>query len=221
MTLSVSLMRDRRRDLPHQLLARLRPLPVHVVERPGSSVWDCARAAWLTGIGDYIICFQDDFLPAKGFPVLARSFLAKYPDNPIAFWAWVPHEVSRGGALSMQIYANGGALCLPRRWVEPFLKWCERLDPLWGPDDSRFALWCSATGRRILTPVPHLVQHVSVVSLARPGQSIPRSDHFEDDPGRVRWSDVIVEHKANVKDFLISRYMHCKNKGKPGEVWWL
>lgn len=191
--ISVAIAKHPKRRLSQVALSRLAPLAVEVIDGTGLSLWRSMQAAWLAGRGTHHIVMHDDIMPCEGFPELAEAFVRKHPATPISFLSPLAVTEPMNGAIATNTFPCGGALCLPSRLIVPFIAWCaQHIDPSWIMDDDRFALWCCATGRRILAPVPNLVQHFGVESVAVPGNKALVSASYRDAPGPIEWSSEVA-----------------------------
>lgn len=215
--LSIAVMHDPRRRFHPLLLQRLEGAKVSVIDGPGT-LWECAQMAWRAVRGDYHFVMHDDVRPCLGFVTQVRAIVLNHR-QPLCLWgSRTEKNMPRpGGFLSYVNFVWGGALGMPSCLVPEFLRWCERLDPDWKMDDTRFALWCAATGRRLLVPYPNLVQHDPDRSIARPGKANQRSPSFVEAPGALFWGRPIVDVPGDPEAFLVSRTMHAKDRGR----WWL
>jgi len=216
--ISVSIMHGRREMHP-LLLPRLKGAKVSVIDGKGLTLWECAETAWRAVRGDYHLVMHDDMKPCLGFIDHVQRIVTNHR-QPFSFWGSRTEEVmpKAGGFLSYATFCWGGALGMPAYLAPQFLDWCAaKIEPDWLADDTRLALWCAATGRRLLVPYPNLVQHAAVKSIARPGRKNQRSPSFVEDLGRIFWGGPVVEVPGDPEAFLISRSMHTKEEGAG---WW-
>lgn len=208
--ISVGVMHDLRRKMHPLLLPRLEGAKVSIIERPDWTLWQCAQMAWRAVRGDYHIVMHDDMRPCVDFVAQVRAIVMNHR-QPFSFWGSRTEEKMPrdGGFLSYCTFAWGGALGMPAYLIPQFLDWCAaKIDPDWNMDDTRFALWCAATGRRVYVPHPNLVQHEPTKSIARPGKENQSSPSFKEDPGAVFWGGRVVEIPGDPEAFLISRSKH-------------
>lgn len=153
-----------REHLLEQLMERLeRPLILSMDEERHGPWWN-ARHAWTdypAGVTHHTV-LHDDALPCFNFEAEVERILEVWPSDPLCFYTTriEAYDCRPGGALDVVGFAWGAGLCLPVGLIEEFVGWCDthtRGD--WIADDTRMMLWIAATGRRLVCPIPSIVDH--------------------------------------------------------------
>jgi hypothetical protein len=131
-----------------------------------SGAWAVAKRCWQRGIDgdtDWIIVLNDDAMPCEDFVARAKKALAQRDHrDPVCFFT----AHSKAGEVEWGWYTTfddlvGIGCALSREAAKEFLTWAEEnasgLEDF--SDDGRINLWAIATGRRVHTTVPSLVDH--------------------------------------------------------------
>lgn len=166
-----------REETLQRLLDELGPPPsnvtLQITEDPDKQgPWWAAWRSWTAGTGrevDWIILLNDDAEPCKHFfDAAEKALAARSKADPVCFYT-CHVDASRVDAAAMgraSWYTThddfvGVGCALSRDAAEEFLEWAEENDAALGDfsDDGRVNLWAMATGRRIHTTVPSLVDH--------------------------------------------------------------
>jgi hypothetical protein len=138
----------------------------------GRGVWPVARDCWQWACEDaedsahWCIVLNDDSLPCEHFVEVATAALrSRGSREPVCFYT--NHERSSEALAAGQHWVTtpdglvGVGAALHSSVVPEFLAFNERYvrQDVPFPDDARINLWAMATGRRIWTTIPSLVDH--------------------------------------------------------------
>jgi hypothetical protein len=174
-----------------------------ITERARNEVWSERMWLWGTSTGaSHFLSLQDDVLVAPGFWAALRALVETNPEDVIGLE--VAHPMARQLAEEdVRLFTTpdmliGVGYVIPVKLLEEFLVWREEhLVAGWktsGPggktaltEDTMIGIWCLATGRRILHPIPTIIDHD--VELA---STYGNDDHTNRRP-YVNWKDA-AEH---------------------------
>lgn len=157
-------------------LARLReglsPFPPYVGavrefrDREPNREW--SRKLWTWGLevgADYLLQLQDDVIVAPRFWDHLSAMLAAVPDEIIGLEAahpWGPRLAASG----VRWYTTADMLIgvgyvIPHAVLDEFLRWraSELVDGWHADEDMLLCCFCMATGRRIWSPIPTVIDH--------------------------------------------------------------
>jgi hypothetical protein len=161
------------------LLERLKPCTdVHVeIDQESVGPWPIAQRCWRSFPRDATHCLilQDDVRLCQDFYVGASRAIRHTPNSPIAFyanhraisraresglsWAPIPSSHFLGGVW-------GQAQCIPRNYVDPFLRWYENRPEDVNPefndpkaDDWILGQFLRRNKKQVWATVPSLVEH--------------------------------------------------------------
>ncbi len=132
-------------------------------ERKGP--WLPARKVWSAASGQatHHLLLQDDAWPCHDFWSVLRSVITAAPDQIITLFTirkTVVDAADRGDHFLQVREASGVAVVMPVGIAVSFVEWSDRMVPLEiRPDDVRVSLFAEATGRRVVTTVPSIVDH--------------------------------------------------------------
>ena len=145
-----------------------------------SGPWFTAKRCWQHGVhinGTHHLILQDDITVCEDFLLSVHEVIKAYDESPICLYAnrKICEQAKKQDAKWVRIPDGiwGPAVILPTKYISEFLFWEEKhIKPTFKHDDSRLAMWCVETGRKVMCPQPSLVQHdASQKSLL--GQSHP------------------------------------------------
>jgi hypothetical protein len=194
-TLSISIMAHPSRAAEVAALQeQLGPVPVAMDDGCGM-VENCRRAwAMADPAADYHLVIQDDAVPCENFVAVTREFLGTCPRDAVVSFFYGHKErrrqVTRKALQAMEegrdrLVArniNGVALCMSVASIPSMLGAYERSQR--PQDDMRIFGWVRAQGRRVIYPLPSLVDHRDEGSLVGNGTEFSRTAVAFDPGGR-------------------------------------
>ena len=145
----------------------LERVPTALVKRDPDRLgaWSTAKRCWQSGVAsdaDWIVVLNDDADPCPDFATVVEAALAaRDPRDPVCFYAAHPKAADLGARWYTTHDDLVGVGCaLSREAAAEFLAWVDEHPKLGDfSDDGRVNLWAIATGRRIHTTLPSLVDH--------------------------------------------------------------
>jgi hypothetical protein len=185
--LSVAIMHHPSRSaLIPDLVQRCLPLTARVVEDPDPlgrpSALRTAKLAWaaIEGGATHHLVIQDDVLPVPGFADQLLAALGQRPEDGVTLCVnWnSPHNSyltrraalagSSWGPLSPYEWIPTLGLALPAAEASAMAARLAELadDSFWGDDDEAIIDFCNQRGLRVVSTIPHLVDHTDLPSLA-------------------------------------------------------
>jgi hypothetical protein len=186
-----------------RLLAACGDLPVRVVLDPDPngppSPLRTAKRAW-AAISDgatHHVVLQDDVIPVPGFERHLRRAVAARPDDGIAlFTHWRSPQnaylARRAAAVTAAWAATSPAewtptvgLCLPAAIAHDLADHLAPLSDLLLEDDNQISPFLAARAVKVVTAVPHLLQHATVPSLSGFDVEGPRYATVYDPEGQI------------------------------------
>lgn len=197
-----------------------------VEDNVGRGPWDTAQKCWLSGLrsgADRVLVVQDDAELCRGFLGALSRIAEARPVDVLMFFvssSYLNSAVAKGERWAQFNWAYGLALSAPAQVVREFILWNDaNFDPRFVHDDTRMTLFCRATGRKLLAPVPSLVQHAGVKDSLLGHAPLCFAKHFYDgdDAGAVLWEDVGTPRSVTnypTKD-LVRSYAYALRKGGP------
>jgi hypothetical protein len=185
--LSVAVMHHPSRSaLIPDLVQRCLPLTARVIEDPDPlgrpSALRTAKVAW-AAIADgatHHLVIQDDVLPVPGFADQLLAAISQRPEDGVTLCVnWnSPHNSyltrraalagSSWGPLSPFEWIPTLGLALPAEAAAALAAKLAELadDSFWGDDDEAIIDFCKQRGLRVVSTIPHLVDHTDMPSLA-------------------------------------------------------
>jgi hypothetical protein len=151
--------------------------------------WSGAMWTWLARTdATHCLQLQDDVRVAPNFWPALRAMLEAVPDQVICLEVVHPAvvAVAREGYrwMTTSDLMVGVGYVLPRALLVEFLEWrsnltLRALEAI--PEDTLLAVWCVATGRRIWSPIPTIIDHDTSIP------STYGNDHHQHRRPPVRW----------------------------------
>jgi hypothetical protein len=162
-----------RAELCARLVSALPANRTRVIESPEpKGSWWTARRCWEDGVvadgATHVCVLNDDVEPIPGFDGHLHNALSAYPDQAIALYT-KHKDCPQVSVASWYVSANGMTvgIVLPVSMALEMLAWVRdhfRLPahaPKPYPSDATVDLFLMATGRRVYTTVPALVEHMA------------------------------------------------------------
>jgi len=138
----------------------------------GRGTWWTARECWKAGLetgASHILVLADDAIPCKNFCDVFLRAVATRPDCFVnlftleanaRMFAKEPFDSGKPWIDMRMPWCSGLAMLAPRALAAEFLSWCEEhLRPECYMDEGAYTLFHGATGRKIATTNPSLVEH--------------------------------------------------------------
>jgi len=196
-------------------------IEVHYDDRPsGGDVLYTAKKAWLSPVDGGIthrVVLADDVEVCNGFLSYVSDMINAHPDDIISLFPF--DHMERNAAIenlkTPYLEANilsGCAIVMPVSYIKPCFDYIAAVFENRCADDEGIQAWANAKGKRILTTIPAIVQHIGDDSIANKGCPIRRTVYYEPTPH----ADFSIKKVARIseEEWFFSNNGHRRpNKG--------
>lgn len=164
---------------------------VHYDDRPnGGLMVYTAKKAWLAPVPDGVthrVALADDVEVCDEFWAICERIAQTHPDAIVSFF---PYEFMNRNpeieGMDTPYFAagilSGCAIMMPVEYIKPCFDYINAVFEDNCADDEGIQAWAEKRGKKMLTTIPALIQHIGDDSIANKGSFIRRTVYYDPKP---------------------------------------